>query len=131
MNDATPRPNQTMRTVKMVIGAAAVLGLVVFAVIQFNRYQDITRYNQILEELVNQGKDAEAVEAFEGLRESVGPGELRDEIDHELAQCHIRLGGAPQASLAESAKHFRRAEELDPNVIKPLHRKTLDAVKSE
>ncbi|MFW6060213.1 MAG: hypothetical protein ACODAQ_08525 [Phycisphaeraceae bacterium] len=107
--------------ISLAVVVAAVLGWYVY------EYQRVVReHNRIVDELVNEGAYREAVAELEPLVEQANAA-LREQMRHTLAICYAGIGDDPGLSLAESARWYRKAAEIDPELLDDMQRRALRA----
>ena len=111
-----PKKSSTPKWIRPVV--TVVLAIVVIVIIKYvwNRSNQISEYNRIIEDDINQGKYEEAIPRLETLM-NTAQSSVATQAKTELAKCYIQLGDKPELSLKQRAEQFKKANDLDPTTL--------------
>jgi hypothetical protein len=114
-------PSPSARWVKLAV--TIIVAIVVFGIIKYvwDRSVQISEYNKIITEDVDQGKYEEAIPRLQKLMETAQSG-IAKESKTELAKCYIQLGDKPELPTKQRAEFFKKADDLDPSTLNDMQR---------
>lgn len=126
---ASDRDSQT-RT-RLVIYGMLLIVMAAVAWYLLDQRSVAAEHERITEQLMATGEYAQAARELEPLMMDRAGFLIRDQIEHTLAQAYLGAGDDPGVSLIEAARWYRKAEEIDPELIDERRRQAIHAGESQ